>query len=160
MLTPVPPANRPRMCGKALQTKHPSQLGGRGSWARYASPSRRRRLNVSASEIGSPIGAGGALFPPRNRLSVRNAKARSSSSCAPAVCPKTISRGFAKLTIHACKGLCCGAATRCRTRNSLIRRTFFRHSRHVIGEAPSDRAQRRDELCQLRQKKLPPILPG
>jgi|HubBroStandDraft_6_1064221.scaffolds.fasta_scaffold142338_2 hypothetical protein len=56
----------------------------------------------------------------RKPLSVRIAKARPSNSC--------------RVDQNAYKELCCSAATRCRTRNSLIRRTHFCHSRYVIGD--------------------------
>ena len=105
-----------------------SLLGERGSWTRYACPSRRRRLNIGASEIGSPVRAGGANRCPF--VTQRQGQA------ALAVWPKTSSRSFAKLTIHAYKVLCCSAATRCRTRNSLIRRTYFCHSRYDIRDVP------------------------
>jgi len=119
---------------KALQAaKHHSQLGGRGSWARYASPSRRRRPNVSASEIGSP-----ELLP-----------------CAPkrvlGVCQINRTRlwPFVAVQRHA-------VALETLSLDEPISVTLDMLSVTL----PNEGAQRRDELCQLRQKKLPPISPG
>jgi hypothetical protein len=59
----------------------------------------RVHLNIGASEIRSPVGTGGALFPPRNLLSSPNA----SSSCR--VSQNELSTGILKSAVHAVEPL-------------------------------------------------------
>src|ERR1700730_7211122 len=105
-------------------------------------PSRRRRLNVGASEIGSPVRAGGPQTAVR---SYRKGKGQATL----AVWPKTPIRNFVAVQRHAVAPETLSLDERISVTRDMLSETFR-----------SDRAQRREELCQFRQKKLPPILAG
>ena len=89
------PLKTPRMCGKALQTakhhSHPARL-----------PEPKKAAECQCERDRKPSWSRSRFVPPRNALSVRNAKARSSTL---AVCPKRVVGGLVKSTVHADEGL-------------------------------------------------------
>ena len=143
------PLKTPRMCGKALQTakhhSHPARL-----------PEPKKAAECQCERDRKPSWSRSRFVPPRNALSVRDAKARSSTL---AVCPKRVVGGVGKIN----RTRRCGFVAAQRHADAPGILSFdecFSVTLDMLSVTLPSNRTRRDELCQLRQKKLPPILPG